>query len=93
MQSLGGVLAKAAQGAPYDGGSWSGRGRASGRQSKQRATSEALKEFIIERHDRLVATRIALAGGPSKQLTVDTTRLVVFRQDDMQAAGAAHGGM
>ena len=51
---------------------------------------KALEKFIIERNDRFVAAGVALTAGAPKELAVDATRLVVFRQDDMQAARAAH---
>ena len=88
VHALGGALAIAAQRAPDHGGDRLGRMHSFGHQSEQPVTRKAPKKFIIERNDRLVAARVALTAGAPKELAVDATRLVVFRQDDMQAACA-----
>jgi hypothetical protein len=68
------VLAKAAQRAPGHGANWLARTDAFGHQSEQPAPGKAPEELIIERNDRLVATRVALAAGAPKELAVDATR-------------------
>ena len=89
MQALGGVLAIAAQRAPDHGGNRLGRiARLWPPVGAAGSPDKAPEKFIIECNDQLVAARVALAAGAPEELAVDATRLVVFRQDDMQAAGA-----
>ena len=93
MQSLGGGLAVAVQCARDHSGNWPRRSRTCVPQLEQRVRRETPEKFIIERNDRLVAARVALAASAPEELPVDASRLVVFRQDDMQAACIAHRWM
>jgi hypothetical protein len=60
---------------------------------QQLPAGEALEQLIVERNDRLVAARIALASSPSVQLAIDAMRFVILRKDDMQAACLRDGGV
>ena len=79
------VLAVAAQGPSNHSRNWLGRMRTFAQQLQQPVAHKALEKFIIERNDQFVAARVALTAGAPKELAVDATELVVFRQDDMQA--------
>jgi hypothetical protein len=48
------------------------------------------KQFVIERDDRFARSGIALPTGAAEELPVDAGRVVVLRQDHVQAAGLPH---
>jgi hypothetical protein len=45
------------------------------------------EQFVVERDDRFARSGIALPAGAAEELPVDARRVVVLRQDDVQAAG------
>ena len=70
MNAFGSRLTVTSQNTPNDDGNFPSP-HSPGHHSQQRPAGEALEQLIVERNDRLVGARIALASCPSVQLAID----------------------